>query len=800
MNNSDAGNLWRTRLQAASEILAGVLLVSVLAGIVFWDRSNPTEVVASVAIAQLEPVLTEQPPPLPEIPEPPLEIMPKLPEPPLPIVAVNQEEPPAPPQLPPEPALDNTRYISLGFGFLTNRGSFTGFGTFGLALAENSKKLTYNNYGRTNNTIVRIDGVDHEFGGDHGAYLSGIDSNSKTVTGTDSIKGKGDRSVPIGEIEHSDEYSTEWRQGKVVFKQKLTHVRSKTTKLYDKMVVSYEMMNQDKVQHKVGVRIMIDTFIGDNDGVPFFVPGIPNVITRHVDLRGKEIPEYILALERNVLEDKSMTVAEFGFDEDVDQRPTRVVLTVWPPKHTQYVPRTFFTQNNEVTGSQTPWEIKPPVLGKNAKPFDEDSAALIYFDPTPIPAGESRTVKFTYGLGSLSSQGKSLASLAFRDPGPLKTGSTFWLTGIVKNPTAGQTVTLTLPDGLQLAEGELTQKVPADRSDLAYINWKVKVGEKAYGTREIAAKLTPLGVEERIKCVITTAEPWIKELVVSGEPVVGGMVRVTAQILNGQPDTKAKLELPASCSLADPAQSLEVRSALGVNASWVVRINAGKDQTFKVTLSNGPTASKTIAATTRPTEFKKLEVTGNMKSGGALRASALIAYAQPGMKVKLQLPVGITLAAGESVEKPVTSGAVPSWILAIDPDYAGPLELQATLSNGMQAKNAISVTAVTPKLTFLPATSKIVAGKKFWIVVQVYPAVKNASVDLKLPDMLKLAENQTAIKPVELKGKQGIAAWLVVPEARAAGNLEVEAKLIHDRFSNVQVKQSLTIDRGSLVE
>ena len=43
---------------------------------------------------------------------------------------------------------------------------------------------------------------------------------------------------------------------------------------------------------------MIDTMIGDNDGVPFTVPGLPGLVTTFADFRQpKEIPDFIQALE-----------------------------------------------------------------------------------------------------------------------------------------------------------------------------------------------------------------------------------------------------------------------------------------------------------------------------------------------------------------------------------------------------------------------------------------------------------------------------------------------------------------------
>jgi hypothetical protein len=58
----------------------------------------------------------------------------------------------------------------------------------------------------------------------------------------------------------------------VIVTQVVEVVRGKTNVL-DTCLVRYQLENRDSVPHKVGLRFMLDTYIGAEDGVPFAIPG-----------------------------------------------------------------------------------------------------------------------------------------------------------------------------------------------------------------------------------------------------------------------------------------------------------------------------------------------------------------------------------------------------------------------------------------------------------------------------------------------------------------------------------------------
>ena len=116
----------------------------------------------------------------------------------------------------------------------------------------------------TSFTTVRIDGVDHVYGG------SGL-----TQPPTDSADGSSNASAED--------------VAKIHTMQVLTIVPGQTGNL-DTARIRYVMTNMDSLPHQVGVRVMIDTMLNNNDGAPFRVEGVP--ITTETDFLGAAVPSF----------------------------------------------------------------------------------------------------------------------------------------------------------------------------------------------------------------------------------------------------------------------------------------------------------------------------------------------------------------------------------------------------------------------------------------------------------------------------------------------------------------------------
>lgn len=60
-----------------------------------------------------------------------------------------------------------------------------------------------------------------------------------------------------------------WRLGPLKVWQILTITRGSTTGLMDTARIEYHLENEDSISHFVGLRLMLDTMLGSNDGAPF---------------------------------------------------------------------------------------------------------------------------------------------------------------------------------------------------------------------------------------------------------------------------------------------------------------------------------------------------------------------------------------------------------------------------------------------------------------------------------------------------------------------------------------------------
>jgi hypothetical protein len=377
-------------------------------------------------------------------------------------------------------------------------------------------RLTYFARGYSNNTVIRVDNTSEYFFGNtkQGRWLEERSPLGKTPDGRvreglksvmyfDSQKIK---VTQIVEVVPNDQPAEVVEKGKTVLKR-----------LLDQCLIRYEIENLDDKPHTVGLRFMLDTFIGTNDGVPFTIPGQtqlvqdardfdpdnigqtqrdsfgpalrdPTVLAPRAMRDGKPaaIPDFIQALENPSL-DKPGIIARVTLNLGSEfERPQRVTLGAWPHNAV----RTAFTDEDGAMASKvnqldTRWDV--PVLsmktmvdrkvqGKGPQPLN-DSCVVIYWPELLMePKGKPRELGFMYGLGDLSGTGGRLAlTVGTR----LKVNQEFPVTALVNEPQPGQTVTLELPKGFALVEGQAKQQVPpaaagAEGSKYSPVTWRVR--------------------------------------------------------------------------------------------------------------------------------------------------------------------------------------------------------------------------------------------------------------------------------------------------------------------------------------
>jgi hypothetical protein len=352
---------------------------------------------------------------------------------------------------------------------------------------DQKKKLTRDEDGGTNNTIINVDGYGDLYGIAPGKLLK------KTAQLKDKLV-----------------WESSWEHKDVRVVQHVEVVRGEQSQKLDTCLVWYRVENNATVERKVGVRIMLDTYIGANDGVPFVIPGQKELLTDMHDFGEKEIPDYIEALEKPDLSDpgtvahlglkgnslvvpKNDPKAKEGATELVEPEPiVRMLICYWP-------------------GSETRWELEPErirsIEGDRDKGEPPDSCVFLYWPYREMAPKEVRYMAFTYGLGKMAatqpSGGVDKTQLALTTGGAFRPGREFTVTSYVKGALEGQKITLELPSGLSLMPGEEAEKAvgPADKkAGYSQVSWKVKAGDT--GEYDVRVKSGGATVKDKVKITI----------------------------------------------------------------------------------------------------------------------------------------------------------------------------------------------------------------------------------------------------------------------------------------------------------
>jgi hypothetical protein len=302
------------------------------------------------------------------------------------------------------------------------------------------KRLTFRDDGSTNNTVVKIAGSEYLFG-----YLT--PSNTMTVT---------QRALPrpyLGWISEMD-----FRDERIRVMQYVQYVPGKENVL-DTVLIYYRVTNNGTIPQRVALRILLDTYIGKNDGVPFTAPGEKGFVTKKADYSGSGIPDYLEVIENPEDSNDPGTIARIGLRGlswgDVELlEPVRVRICKFP-------------------GQQTRWEWE-------AQDMENDSCVAVYWPEEELAPKKTMNVALTYGLGKLDISNQ----LALSAPASVNPGREFVVTAYVYNAEKGQKVTLTLPPGVELVS-DTAEKIIAESAKRTQVFWKLRATDE--GAKPIEA-------------------------------------------------------------------------------------------------------------------------------------------------------------------------------------------------------------------------------------------------------------------------------------------------------------------------
>lgn len=602
--------------------------------------------------------------------------------------------------------------------------------------AARFKKLTFDANGTSNTTLVSMNGGKAEFGAGQGKWTR--------------------RNQPLDKITPTPgavrpSHST-WMWGPVAFHQVLEVVPGQPVTVggvsrrhLDTVLIRWVLHNTDRGPRNVGLRLQLDTLIGDNDGVPFTVPGYSGLVNTFADFRtAKDVPDFIQALERPVLKNPG-TVAHLTLKPGSGiEPPSRVSLTRWLNGGSLF--KGFATGGG-------PWNI--PVAN-----IDDDSAVVLYWPEKTLKAGELRTIGFAYGLGNVASNDKLGVTLG----GAFEPGQNFTVTAYVENPIAGQTLKLELPAGLKRSEGAETQNVAVIAGKTSIVTWKVLVER----TGEFKLKVnssTGLSQAKTISIARADAPTGGKlALDLRGSYEPGEMFTVFGKVTDPVPDQMLTLHLPDGLQKVGGAMTQRVPAPpAGLKESvvqWQVKVEKPGKYPVRVSSSTGIAQTKTITIVQpgRAEGAFEILLKGDFAPGKAFLVSTRVVNPAPDQKLTLVLPDGLELIVGNS-----TQTALPGELLAwqVKVREAGKFLVGVKSTTGVTQRKTVVIEPPSDqagRFNF-DFTGDIRPGREFTITARVSDPLPAQTLMLTLPKGLQIAKGDLmqAVAP----GKESTVAWIV---------------------------------------
>ncbi|HIO22198.1 MAG TPA: hypothetical protein EYN18_07380 [Nitrospirales bacterium] len=249
------------------------------------------------------------------------------------------------------------------------------------------------------------------------------------------------------------------------------------------------------------------------------------------------------------------------------ESPSEVVLTHWP-------------------GSSAAWDYG------RARPFRHDTAIGLYYAPNRLPPGATRSVSFSYGLGTISSTRTKNARLSLMARGPFRAGGQFWVVALVQNPESGQQVRLELAKGLTFdAQHEATKELKAG-SDYAQLSWLVQIAPSALGNRTLTAFTESDDVSEVYDIEVQPRDTGMT-LIMNENVKSGRAFWVSAFVRYARDEQTVELTLPAEFKLREghTTKTLIPKTDGYSRIDWLVEAPRNKTGNFAIAVKLLPDGS-----------------------------------------------------------------------------------------------------------------------------------------------------------------------------------------------------------------
>ena len=223
-------------------------------------------------------------------------------------------------------------------------------GVFNIGTVDNDYLLYQFPTGTTSETLIRINGTDYFF---HNYAETVAKTSTKAIS-----------FATIGDVEIT---------------QTLEIVENPNATTKNVVSIRYSCVNKGSEACTIGVRIMLDTMLGSNDGAPFKVNN--REITAETEYSGSNIPKIYQAYDS--LSNPSLTATGYTY-YTASEKPDKVQFAAWPG----------------IRGSSWAYMVDPD------RAITGDSAFVSYFNEKTVAAGASRSAVTYYGAYNSSASGK----------------------------------------------------------------------------------------------------------------------------------------------------------------------------------------------------------------------------------------------------------------------------------------------------------------------------------------------------------------------------------------------------------
>ncbi|NEW04714.1 hypothetical protein GK047_01600 [Paenibacillus sp. SYP-B3998] len=304
-----------------------------------------------------------------------------------------------------------------------------------LRKADDDKWLLFQNKSPdTSFTTFRINDEDYIFGEGYGFSLA----RKASLQGQPEIRGKG--------------IVTTWDIDGVEIKQKLELVVDKSNPNFGNVFIQYTVNNKTSASVQVGSRILLDVMTGTNDGAGIKIGN--QFIDTEKQFKGSEVPKIWRASDNEF----APNVISYGLTSGWGNKtPDAMTIGHW----------------QGLSKSAWDYQVKPELNFTIESEYGKkDTAVAFYWNPTPLPSGDTTVFETYYGIGEVPDKAytynvqlSSISKLNVNDTFNGYKEEEFEITAYVENNLPGSTevygltASISFEKGIQLVKGEETTKV-----------------------------------------------------------------------------------------------------------------------------------------------------------------------------------------------------------------------------------------------------------------------------------------------------------------------------------------------------